>query len=134
MSEWLESHVPEKRWLMVPRRPFHILHMATESSRGDRAQPVRVIEKAKVFFNLNVTHIMPVTDVWRRDLFELLGYFALRRNLLVAAARFDAESNISCRSMCHNRLQRFLDPAQRYSGTFFPLPHGRDFFANIASG
>ena len=70
MNEWLKPHVPQERRLMILGWPSQILHVATEGAGGDGAQPIRMIEKAEIFFNLNVTHIMPVADVWGRDFFE----------------------------------------------------------------
>ena len=116
---------------MILGWPSQILHVATEGAGGDGAQPIRMIEKAEIFFNLNVTHIMPVADVWGRDFFEQPGHFALRWNLFVAAASFDAETDISGGGVGCDRLQTFLDPAQRHSSMFFPPSHGSDFFANV---
>src|SRR5438105_605896 len=134
MSEWLEPDVAQKWRLMILGWPFHIVDMTTEGSTGDHAQPIRMVEKPEIFFNLNMTHIVPVADMWRGDLFEQSKHFALRRNLLITAASFDAEPNISCSSMRDDRWQRFLDPVQRSDGPFFSLSHRCDFFANIIPG
>ena len=118
---------------MILGWPSHILHVATEGPCGNGVQPIGMIEKAEIFFNLNVTHIMPVTDVWGRDFLEQPGYFALRWDFFIAATGFDAEADISGGSVRRDRLQTFLNPAQRHSSASFPLSDSGDFFANVTS-
>ena len=48
---------------MVLGRPNAILDMATKSTRSDLPQPLGVVDKRQILFDLNVTEVVPVTEL-----------------------------------------------------------------------
>src|SRR5436309_16122092 len=55
--------ISTKWWLMVLRWPDAILDMTAKGARTDLTKPFRMIEKGEVLFDLNVTEIVPITDL-----------------------------------------------------------------------
>src|SRR5439155_25664234 len=56
--------------LMVLHRPDAILDMTAKGARTDLTKPFRMIEKGEVLFDLNVTEIVPITDLRRVEFVE----------------------------------------------------------------
>jgi len=52
---------------MVLSWPRHILHMTANRTGSDRSKPFDMVKEAKIFLDLDMTHIVPVTDVRRAD-------------------------------------------------------------------
>ena len=65
-----------------------------KGAAADFLQPFRVIEKLEILLNLNVTHVVPVTDMRRIQFIEDRGQFAFAWNFFVAAASFHAEPDV----------------------------------------
>ena len=55
---------------MILRRPYAVLHMAAKCTAADLPQPFLVIEEAEVLFDLNVTEVVPVTNMRRIQFVE----------------------------------------------------------------
>src|SRR5256885_17271359 len=68
---WQQGHQFPKidistKWrLMILGRPDAILHVTAERPWTDLAKPLRMIEEGEVLFDLNVSEIVPVTDLRR---------------------------------------------------------------------
>src|SRR5438067_13531615 len=77
--------------LMVLRRPDAILDMTAKGAWTDLTKPLGMIEKGEVLFDLNVTEIVPVTDLRRVQFVEQHRQFAFARNFFVTAAAFDPQ-------------------------------------------
>jgi hypothetical protein len=66
---WQERHqlckidISAKWRLMILGRPNAILDVTAERARTDLTKPFRMIEKGEVFFDLDVTEVVPVTDL-----------------------------------------------------------------------
>src|SRR5438270_12353945 len=69
---------------MILSWPVHILHVTANRARSDRSKPFDMIQKPKIFLNLDMTHVVPVTDVGRGDFIEQLRDFALRWNFFIS--------------------------------------------------
>jgi hypothetical protein len=93
-NEFRKIDISGKWRLVILRRPDAVLHMATKGARPNRAQPFFVIHEAKVFFDLKMTEVMPVTDLRRVQLIKKRGKLALARDFFVTAPAFDSESNV----------------------------------------
>jgi len=48
---------------MILSWPLHVLHVTADRTGSYRSKPFDMIEKSKIFLNLDMTHIMPVADV-----------------------------------------------------------------------
>ena len=75
---------------MILRGPDAILQVAAKSARADFLQPLRVIEKPEIFFDLNVPHVVPVTDVRRIQFVEQRRQFAFAGNFFITTASLHA--------------------------------------------
>src|SRR5437588_12811527 len=64
-NELRKIDISAKRRLMILRRPNAILDVTTQRARTDLAQPFGVIEKRQVLLDLDVTEVMPVTNLRR---------------------------------------------------------------------
>ena len=116
---------------MVLSRPVHILHVTANRARGDPPKPFGMIEKSKIFLNLNMSHVVPITDVRRGDFIEQWWDLPFRRNLFVATAPLDPETNIFLRRPFNDRLEAFLNPGELRRGRLLARSHGADFFLNV---
>ena len=97
---------------MILSWPVHILHVTANRARSDRSKPFDMIQKPKIFLNLDMTHVVPVTDVGGGDFIEQLRDFALRWNFFISTTPFNPKPNIFLRSVFDNRLEA--------------LPHARE--------
>src|SRR5437868_2186848 len=116
---------------MVLSRPVHILHVTANRARGDRPKPFGMIEKSKIFLNLDMSHVVPITDVRRRDFVEQWWYLPFRRDLFITTSPLDPEANILFRRPFNDRLEAFLHPGKMRRRRRLTRPHGVDFFSNI---
>ena len=65
-QKWNKLHkidVAGKRRLMVLGRPNAILDMAPKSTRSDLPQPLGVVDKRQILLDLDVTEVVPVTEL-----------------------------------------------------------------------
>src|SRR5690349_14109783 len=123
-----------KWWLMVLRRPNAILNVTTESSGTDLAQPISVIEKREIFFDLNVSEVVPVTNLGRVEFIQQRGKLPFARNFFVTAAAFDSEFYFFARRVLDHAFQTtsYLFDIRRGGG--FARLDRANFFANIFAG
>src|SRR3979490_2688250 len=93
---------------MILRRPFAILHVATDRARPDGAKPFGVIEEAEIFFDLDVAHIVPVSELRRVHFIEERRQLPFAWDFFVAAPAFHAEPDIFLRGVLGHTPERLL--------------------------
>ena len=76
------------------RRPDAVLHVAAERAGTDRPQPLGMIEKCKVFFDLDVPEIMPVTDLRRIHFIEQRREFTLGWDFFISSPALDSQPDV----------------------------------------
>src|ERR1051326_4357814 len=127
-------YVSRKRRLMILGRPDAILNMTAKGARTDLPQPFSVIEKLKIRLDLDMTKVVPISDLRRLQFLEEGGYLSFRRNLLVAAPSFDAELYLFWGGRFHNPAKTILHPSKISRCRGFPLFDCAKFFSDIFSG
>src|SRR5256885_2010033 len=116
---------------MILRRPNAILHVTTKSARPDLSKPFRVIEKGKVLFNLNVTEVVPVTDLRRVQFVEQRRQLALAWDFFVTAATFDSEFYFFRGGVFHDPLQTIFHALHVRGRSGFALLDRANLLPNI---
>src|SRR6185312_15644674 len=124
-------HIAEKRRLVILSRPVHVLHMAADRTRRDRPKPFGMIDKSKIFLNLDMSHVVPITDVRRGDFIEQWWNLPLRRDLFITTSPLDSKTYIFLRGPFNDRLEAFLHPDEMHRRRLLARSHGVDFFSNI---
>src|SRR5437588_569204 len=119
---------------MILRRPDAILDVTTKSPRSDLAEPFGMVEKGEVLLDLNVTEVVPVTDLGRIELVQQRRQLALARNLLITTAAFDSEFYFFCRGVLDDSFQAIFHSFQMRGRCCFPFFHGPNFLPNIFPG
>ncbi len=119
---------------MVLRRPDAILDMTAKGTRTDLTKPLRMIKKGEVLFDLNVTEIVPVTDLRRIEFVEQRWQFAFVRNFLVTAAAFDPKLYFFRCGVLNDPAQTILHSIEMGRRSRFAFFDGTDFFPNVFAG
>ena len=119
---------------MILGRPDAILHVTTKRPRPDRLQPLGMIEKGEVLFDLDVPEVVPITDKRRVQLINQRRQFPFRWNFLVTAPPFDSQADILRSGILDNAPQCLPDPLQIGWSGGFPLLHCPNFFSDVFAG
>ena len=105
--------------------------MAADRARADLAEPFRVIHKPEVFLDLDVPHVVPVTELRRIQLVEQRGQLAFARDFFVAAATFHPEPDIFFRGIFGDPFKRIFHALQIRRGLGLTCLHRLHFQADI---
>ena len=119
---------------MILPRPDAILKMTTKRARTDLPEPFGVIEEAQVFLDLDVTEVVPVTELRRIQFVEQRRQLALVRNFFITAAAFDPEPDFLVRRIFGDAFQAFFHALEIRRRGGFAFFHRVDFLANIFAG
>src|SRR4029077_8882601 len=104
-----------------------ILHVTADRAGSDRSKPFNMIQKPKIFLNLDMAHVVPITDVRGGDFIKQLRDFALRWNFLIPPTPLNPKPNIFLSRAFDNRLEALPDARKMRRRGAFARSHCVDF-------
>ncbi len=108
---------------MISRRPDAVLHVTAERARANRAQPLGMIEKRQVFFDLSVTEVVPVAELRRSHLIKQRRQFTLSWDFFITAPAFEAHFDIFRSSVIDDAAQTIFHALQVSGRNAFAFLH-----------
>jgi hypothetical protein len=90
---------------MILRGPDAVLDVTAECARANRAQPLGVIEKRQILFDLSVTEVVPVAEVRRSVLIKQRRQFTFSRDFFITTPAFEPQFDIFRSSVIDDAAQ-----------------------------
>src|SRR2546423_14155990 len=86
--------------------------MAAERAGPDLPEPFGMIDETEVFLDLDVPHVVPITELRRIQFVEERGQLAFAWDFFVATPAFHAEPDIFLRGVFGDALKGVFHPLE----------------------